>query len=119
MLLMKSISLYRYNAILLLLILTTVVLYFGKELLVPLFFAILLAMLLLPVCRKLESWGVNRVWSTLTGILIIVAFIAGLITIIAAQGVSLSEDMPQMQSKAQQLIQNVQEWIQSRYGIAP
>lgn len=115
---MKSISLYRLNGVLFLLILTTITLYYGKEFLVPLFFAILLAMLLMPVCRKLEKWGMGRVGATLTGILIILLFISGLVAIIAAQGVSLAEDMPQMQQKVQEYLASGQEWIQSRYGIA-
>lgn len=114
---MKSISLYRLNAIMLLVILTTIILFYGKTFLVPLFFAILLAMLLLPVCRKLEQWGMGRVGSTLTGILIIVLFVAGLISIIAAQGVNLAEDWPKMQQKATQFYADAQQWVQSQYGI--
>ncbi|HEX8563863.1 MAG TPA: AI-2E family transporter [Flavobacterium sp.] len=114
---MKSISLYRLNAVLLLFILSVVVLYYGKEFLVPLFFAILLAMLLLPVCNWLEKHGVGRIGSTLLGILIILLFIGGLVAIIAAQGVSLSEEMPKMQAKGQEFLQSAQQWVQTRYGI--
>ena len=114
---MKSISIYRLNAVLLLLILTTIILYYGKEFLVPLFFAILLAMLLLPVCRKLEQWGMGRVASTFMGIFIILLFISGLIGIIAAQGVSLADDWPKMQQKATQLYADAQMWVQTNYGI--
>jgi len=116
---MKSISIYRLNATFLFLILTAIVLYYGKDFLVPVLFSILFAMLLLPVCKKLEKWGFSRVWSTLTGILIILAFIAGILAIIIGQGAALSEDLPGMQAKAQDFLVMAQKWIQSNYSIEP
>ena len=116
---MKSISIYRLNAVFLLVILTTVVLYYGKEFLVPLLFSILFAMLLLPVCKKLEKWGFSRIWSTLCGILIILAFIAGILAIIIGQGTALADDLPGMQAKAQEFLILTQSWVQDNYGIAP
>lgn len=114
---MKGISLNRVNSILLLFILTLLLLYYGKEFLVPLFFAIMLAMLLLPVCNRLEKWGMGRVAATFIGIFIILAFIGGIVAIIAAQGMSLSEDMPQMQQKATEIYTSAQEWVTTKYGI--
>ncbi|WP_026462314.1 AI-2E family transporter [Adhaeribacter aquaticus] len=116
---MKSISIYRLNAILLLVILTTIILYYGKVFLIPLFFSIMLAMLLLPICRKLEKWGISRVWSTLIGILIILFIILVFLGIIGAQAASMSQDLPKMQAKAQQFIQTTQSWIESQFGVAP
>lgn len=116
---MKSISIYRLNAILLFFILITILLYYGKTFLVPLLFSILFAMLLLPVCRWLEKKGITRIWSTLIGILIIIAGLAGLVAIIVGQGSSLAEDLPEMQVKAQQIIDDTQQWIESNYGISP
>jgi predicted PurR-regulated permease PerM len=116
---MKSISIYRLNAILLFFILTTILLYYGKTFLVPLLFSILFAMLLLPVCRWLENKGVTRIWSTLIGIIIILAGITGLVAIIVGQGAALSEDLPQMQVKAQQLIEKTQQWIEGKYNVSP
>lgn len=77
------ISLYRLNALLLLIILISVILYFGKPFIVPLFFSFLFAMLLLPLCKKLERWGLGRVLSTLAGVLVIILFLVLIIGIIA------------------------------------
>jgi predicted PurR-regulated permease PerM len=76
-------------------------------------------MLLLPICRKLEKWGISRIWSTLIGIIIIILFVLLLLGIIAAQAASMSQDLPRMQVKAQQFIQTAQSWIQSKYGMTP
>jgi predicted PurR-regulated permease PerM len=116
---MKSISIYRLAALLVVVVLTTIILYYGKQFLIPLFFSILFAMLLLPICRKLEQWGVGRIWSTLLGVLIIIFLVLAFLGIIGAQAASLSQDLPRIQAKAQQLIQTMQAWVQGQFGVAP
>jgi predicted PurR-regulated permease PerM len=116
---MTGISLFRLNAVLLLFVLIGIILIYGKTFLIPLFFSILFAMLLLPVCRKLEKWGIGRIWSTLIGVLLIILFVVVFVGIIGAQAASLSQDLPEMQTKAQQLIQSAQGWIENQLGMAP
>ncbi|MBK0404780.1 AI-2E family transporter [Adhaeribacter sp. BT258] len=116
---MKSISLYRLNGILLLGILSVIALYYGRLFLIPLSFAIILSMLMLPVSRKLEKWGLNRFWSTMSCVLIILLFVAGFMLIIAAQAASFSEDMPQIQQRLHELMNQTQAWIQEQFGVTP
>ncbi|MCC9167714.1 AI-2E family transporter [Pontibacter harenae] len=116
---MKTISIYRANAIILLGILTVVALHYGKAFFIPLFFSIILSMLMLPVSKKLESWGMNRLLSTLVCILIILLFIAVILFVISAQAVSFSNDLPQIQNQLQQMVDKVQQWIQQQFGVAP
>ncbi|KAA9345882.1 AI-2E family transporter [Adhaeribacter soli] len=116
---MKSISLYRLNAILLLGILFVAALYYGRTFFIPLGFAIVISMLLLPVSLKLEQWGINRFWSTMLCLLIILLFMAGFVFLIAAQAASFSEDMPQIQQRLQELMDQVQRWIEQQSGVAP
>lgn len=116
---MKSISIYRLNAIILLGILFVIALYYGREFLIPLSFAIILSMLMLPVSRKLEKWGVNRFWATIICILLILLFVAGFILVIAAQAASFSDDLPQIQLKLQELMDQAQAWIEKQFGVAP
>lgn len=116
---MKNLPVYRLNAFLLMILLIIAFLYYAKDFLIPLLFAILLSMLLMPACRKLESWGVSRVGSTFLGLGIILAFLAGIIWIIIAQGQSISEDWPKMAANAEKIFDNIQSWINTRYGIPP
>lgn len=115
---MKSISIHRLNAILFTLILLGVILYYGKVFLIPLFLSILLAMLFMPVSQKFERWGMGRLWSSLTGVCIIILFVAAFLGIIAAQGVRLSQDMPRMKAKVEQLLQTGQQWVENKYGVS-
>lgn len=116
---MKAISLNRINAIVAFTVLTVLTLYIGRPFLVPLAFAGILAMLLLPVSRKLESWGVGRVGATLLCILLVLLLVAGFVGIIYAQAASFSKDWPEIQGKLQQGISQVQGWVQQQFGIGP
>lgn len=116
---MKSISIYRANAIILLGILTVIALYYGKTFFIPLFFGIIFSMLMLPVSNKLESWGISRIFSTLICILIILLFIAAVLFVISAQAASFSNDLPKIQQQLEQMIDSLQQWIQQQFGVAP
>lgn len=116
---MNHIPLSRLNGILLLIVLSGAILYVGRPVLVPLFFAILIGMLLLPVCNWMENKGVSRFWSTLVGVLIILLFVGSIFAIIAAQGSALADDWPKMQARGEKIIADARNYIQEQYGIGP
>ncbi len=116
---MKNASIYRADAVLLFAILLVVMLYYGRIFLIPFTLGIFLAMLMLPVCRKLETWGVKRGLAVFLCILMILLFIGAAFAIITAQAVSFSEDLPQVQTKMQQLFGTIQQWVQAQFNIAP
>src|SRR5688500_8558099 len=99
---------HRINQYLFFIVLLIVVMYFGRAFLIPIFFGALLAMLMAPVCRKFESWGLNRALSTLGCILILVIVIAGIALIISTQFSTFAENMSQIQSKGKELLQQAQ-----------
>ena len=115
---MKSVPLTRINNFLLFVILITVVLYFGKEILILVVFSGFLAMLMAPVSNKLESWGVNRVFSTLLSVLIIVVVISLVLLLITAQVVTFTEDLPSIQKKLEGFISGIQSWIENQFGVS-
>ena len=100
-------------------VLTVIILYYARPFLVPLTFGILFAMLMVPVSNKLENWGLGRKTATFVCILIILLGVGGIVAIISAQATSFSKDLPQIQLKVQQLIDTVQHWIQSQFGVSP
>ncbi|RDC61722.1 AI-2E family transporter [Adhaeribacter pallidiroseus] len=116
---MQGVSINRVAVVQVVGILTIIILYYGRIFLVPLAFAILFAMMLLPVSRKLEQWGTSRITSTLLCIALILLFIAVVFFIIGLQAASLSEDLPQIQQKLQQLVNAGQQWVQQQFGVAP
>lgn len=103
---------------LLLLILAITGLYYAKEFLVPIAFAGILAMLLLPISRKLEGKGWNRGLSVLASVLVLLTVLAGIITLLAWQLNDLAQDIERVQGKLNQFISSLQEFISDRLSIS-
>jgi predicted PurR-regulated permease PerM len=93
--------------------------YFGRAFLIPLFFAALLAMLMAPVCRKFESWGLSRALSTVGCVLILVIVIAGIGFVISTQFSTFAENVTQIQSKGKEILQQAQSYIEEQIGMSP
>ncbi len=116
---MKRLSISQINDNLLFFILLTVVLYFGRDILILTVFSIFLAMLMTPVSNKLESWGVTRVFSTLISVFLIVISIMAVLSLITAQIVTLTEDLPQIQKRLEEFITSIQGWVENQFGMSP
>src|SRR5690349_10903190 len=95
---MKEIFL-RVNQYLLFTVLLVLILFYGKTFLIPITFAALLAMLMAPVCRRLDKIGFNRGLSTLVCVLILVAVIVGIGYIIGSQFAAFAEDVTLIEKK--------------------
>ena len=116
---MRGISISRVAVVQVVVVLTFLILYYGRIFLIPVAFAIFFAMMLLPVSRKLEKWGIKRIPATLLCILLVLLFIAGVFFIIGAQVANLSRDLPQIQKTMQQTVDAGQQWVQQQFGVAP
>lgn len=113
---MKEIIL-RVNQNLLFLLLTGIVLYFGKPVLVPIMLGMLLAMLMAPVCQKLEVKGFNRASSAAVCIVILVISLSLIFWIILSQVASFMEDINQIQAKGKELLRELQIFIEAKVKI--
>src|SRR6201988_4222024 len=74
--------------------LIVVLLIAGREILVPLGIAALLAFILSPLIRRLRQWGVWRVPSVLLAVLFALGVLSALGGVIAFQASKLAEDLP-------------------------
>lgn len=111
--------LLKANLILLLLFLIIGGLYIARAFLIPLAFAAIFAMLLTPLCVKMEGLGINRALATLLCVLLLLVFFFGLGTLLSAQIASFSEDLPQIEKQLNQQLSQVQQFIQENFGISP
>src|SRR5471030_1936152 len=91
----------------------------GKEILDPLVFGFLFAILLLPVSAFLEQkLKFPRSMSSLVSILLLVAFVYGILYLVGTQISKLSSDWPMLQKQVGQSTRNVAEWIQGLTHIS-
>jgi len=111
-------SLSRVNRFLIFAFALVAGLYFARPFLIPFTFGTILAMLVLPVCKKLEGRGWKRGWAVLVCLLIILAVGAALITALTAPIASFNQDLPQLQTSFQQKLGQVQQYVAQQFNIS-
>jgi putative permease len=90
----------------------------GKQVLDPLMFGFLFAILLMPVSGFLErKCRMPRSISSLLSILLMVGFIFGIGYLVGSQISNLSNDWPQLKSQVSQSVGYVQDWIAHVFHI--
>ena len=113
---MKEIIL-RVNQNLLFLLLTGLVLYFGKPVLVPIMLGALLAMLMAPVCQRIEEKGFSRAFSGAVCIFILLISLSLMLWVVLSQVASFMEDINQIQAKGKELLRELQIFIEAKVKI--
>lgn len=90
----------------------------GKEVLDPLIFGFLFAILLYPIANFLEKKArLPRALACLSAIILMVAFIGGILYLVGSQISNLANDWPQLRSQMSQSINDLSQWIQSAFHI--
>lgn len=95
----------------------------GKAIVVPIIFAIFLAFLLYPICRKLESKKFPRILAILTTMLSVAILLFGMITLFTFLFSGLFEDLEIFKTRIMATIQAALEWVATipwlQKGVAP
>ncbi|HYH14065.1 MAG TPA: AI-2E family transporter [Flavisolibacter sp.] len=116
---MRRFSLTKSIQVLLFSILLIVALYYGKPFLIPVVFAGILSMLLLPVAEWLEHKGFPKVLAVLCADLLIVAVVAGIIGLISWQVADLAKNASQLESNITQRVAQVKQFVATSLGVSP
>jgi AI-2 transport protein TqsA len=91
--------------------------WFGRSLLVPLFFSFLVAILLHPVAKYFERRRFPRPLAAIITLLIFMVLVGGLFYFFSHQVVRLSRDLPALQTKILEKWGDIQDWISETYHI--
>jgi predicted PurR-regulated permease PerM len=90
----------------------------AKEILDPLIFGFLFAVLLLPISNFLERRSrMPRSASSFVSIILFVAFIGGILYLVGAQISNLASDWPMLKKQVEQSLTGIQEWVQMAFHI--
>lgn len=92
-------------------------LYTGQEILVPLFFAILLASLLLPIVSFLEKKRFHRIFAILISLAISLIIISTVVYFLANQMADFFDDLPTFNSRLDKLTSIIHKWVRSNLHI--
>ncbi len=104
--------------VLLILFLGVAALIFAKPFLVPLCFAGLFAMLLLPLSRKMENKGMKKGLAAFLSVLFFLAILAIIISLITWQVGNLAEDLGNIEEQVKKVLQQGKDFISQVFGIS-
>jgi predicted PurR-regulated permease PerM len=83
----------------------------------PLFFGILMAILLLPVTKLLVSWRFGKILSITIPILAAMILIGSCVYFLSTQIATFLEDFPKLEKRFNELIWTAQKWVQEHMNI--
>lgn len=88
-----------------------------QTIVVPVLFALLLALLLNPLVNRLRRWHFPRVLAITVAVLLAMCALAGLGYFIVTQMAHFSETLPQMKENLNELGKDVQRWVQDTFNM--
>lgn len=94
-----NVRLANWTLAVILLLGTGYLLILGKALILPVIFAIMFSFLLYPLCKKLESWGFNRILAILSAMFSMVLGLLAILGIFSSQFVNLFADFSAFKEK--------------------
>jgi predicted PurR-regulated permease PerM len=114
---MQNQKLYKAVSILAILVLIVIILVFAKPFLVPIAFAGLLSMLLVPSARWFQSKGLNRAIATVLSILMLVAFFAVVIFFITWQVSDIADNATKLEDQVAAKFEQAKQFISQQLNI--
>ncbi len=90
----------------------------GKDFLIPIVTAVILAMVMAPVSAKFREWGVKKVWAVFFSDLVVVAFIAFMIFLFADQANQVADNWSQIENRIKPKVEQAQNYFRSKLSIA-
>lgn len=93
------------------------ILWIGQDILAPLVFATILAIVLNPLVNRFSRMGVNRVVAIVIALIVALAVIAGLIYFLSSQVAHFSESFPVVKVKFKSLIDESIQWTAQYFNV--
>ena len=101
----------RFGFTLISLAIITAAIVLGKDILIPILFAVLLSMLLLPITNYLTKKGLHRILSIGLPVLLTLVIFGALIYFLSTQIINFLDDGPELKKKLADVGSSTQKWI--------
>jgi predicted PurR-regulated permease PerM len=112
----QSPYLVKLSLILFCIIAINFIIYIGQDIIVPIAFSTLLALLLLPLNKKLEP-KMGRVATILLSLCLSIMFIAGIVYFFSTQIAAFVDDIPTIKKQLNEHIRTVQRWVYQQFHL--
>lgn len=91
--------------------------YVGQNIIIPIVFGTILAILLNPLFNYLQSKGIHKIISISVGVLLVLLVIAGVFYIVSSQVTMFSETWPELKAKFASSSTEFVNWISTKFNI--
>ena len=95
----------------------SIILYFGKDIFIPISFALLISFVLYPVCVWLERKGIGRLIAIIISLSFLVILGSLVLAMLVNQFISFFNDWPALQTKLAQSLQDLSNTLDDVFGI--
>ena len=92
-------------------------LYILRDIMVPLAFALMIAILLNPFVNMLVRKKINRIVAISIALLVTILVVAGLMYFISSQIARFTDNMPMLEKKFSEIFHQLQLWLQRNYSL--
>ena len=89
-----------------------------REIMVPLAFALMIAILLNPLVNMLTGKKINRIVAILIALIATMIMVAGLMYFISSQIAKFTDNMPELEQKFSELFHHLQIWLRNNYSLS-
>ncbi|MBK1440662.1 AI-2E family transporter [Parapedobacter sp. ISTM3] len=113
----KSNPVARFNEVLFFLVLVFGILYVAKSFLIPVAIGGMMAMLLVPLCRRLEKWKIPRGFSAIICVLLLLLLLLGVCYLLINQVVALGKDLPMIVAKLNEMLNSGHDYISEHFQL--
>lgn len=100
------------------LILLSYALFVLSDILAPIAFSFIIAILLNPVVNRLQRKGVGKVLAISIALLLTFLFVFGLIYFISSQVISFGDNLPQLKIKFAEYFKEIQHWLAVHFNLS-
>jgi len=109
----------KFTIALLVIIMVLWIMMFAQSVLLPLAFAGLISLLLLPVCNFLERWNIPRGLSVFISILLMGVVVSFIVWFFSSQIVGFTASLPSFTKQLRETLENSEGFIETYFGVEP
>ncbi|GGC25774.1 AI-2E family transporter [Parapedobacter defluvii] len=113
----KSNPIARFNQVLLFIVLVFAILYFAKPFLIPVAIGGMMAMLLVPVCKRLERHHVPRALAAVICVLLTLMLLLAVGYLLYVQLIALGKDLPVIGNKLNEMLNSGHDFISEHFQL--
>lgn len=99
-------------------VLGSAALYFGRDLFIPISFALLISFVLYPICSWMEKKGLGRMTAIVINVTLLTLLLLAVILLLMSQFFDFLQEWPNLQAKLKATFEQLSETLTNSYGIS-